>query len=162
MWHDSTNIYVFLSLVAQTQKGGIGETRGAEASINYKGITFHSSFSLQSVKNNLNNALNKEINLTSDYSGSLEDKNNINDSTGKAKDLTTLLTTTIKNVLGNEYSKWEQYIQPFSFNNSTRKATTVFKFKNSNTGNQEIWTFETPINIKLSENYWGKSLSVLD
>ncbi|AXF97175.1 hypothetical protein SDAV_002242 [Spiroplasma phoeniceum P40] len=45
------------------------------------------------------------------------------------------------------------------YNYSTHKATTVFKFKNSNTGNQEIWTFETPINIKLSENYWGKSLS---
>lgn len=158
LWHDSTYIYVFLSLVAQTQKGGIGETRGAEASLNYKGITFHSSFSLQNVKNNLNYALNKEISLTSDYSGSLEDKKNINDPTGKGNDLTTLLTTTIKNVLGNEYSKWKPYIQPFSFNNSTRKATTVFKFRNSTTGNQEIWTFETPVNIKLSENYWGKSL----
>ncbi|UZQ29593.1 MAG: hypothetical protein OHM56_10580 [Spiroplasma phoeniceum] len=102
LWHDSTNIYFFIFSCTNT-KGRYWWNAGAEASINYKGITFHSSFSLQSFKNNLNNVLNKEINLTSDYSGSLEEKNNINDPTGKGKDLTTLLTTTIKNVLRNEY-----------------------------------------------------------
>nr|WP_146693297.1 hypothetical protein [Spiroplasma sp. ChiS] len=61
--------------------------------------------------------------------------------------------------MGSEYNDWKEYIQPFSFSDETRKATTTIKFNDPVTSQQQVWTFNTPINITLSQNYWGKSLS---
>ncbi|WHQ37051.1 Mbov_0399 family ICE element protein [Spiroplasma sp. SV19] len=130
-----------------------------EAYIKLSGGIIHSSWNLDTIKNNLNNALSNTINLVSDYSGAIDDKRNITDPTKKGNDLTTKINTIINNVLGDEYYAWKQYIQPYSFNNSTRQAAIVIKFINPTSQHQEVWTFTTPIKITLSTSYWAKLLN---
>ncbi|MBE4704428.1 Mbov_0399 family ICE element protein [Spiroplasma platyhelix] len=130
-----------------------------ESYLNYRGGTISSSWKLSAIKDSLNSALSNQIKLESNYSGSLEDPNNIKDPTGKGNDETTLINGVIAKVLGDEYGAWKQYIQPFSFSNATRQATIVFKFLDPVTKQQQVWSFNTPINITLSHDYWGKSLS---
>lgn len=137
---------------------GLG-TRIVESHIEYHGGTISSSWSLEQVKNSLTTALSNQINLTSDYSGSLEDKRNIIDPSGKSNDETTLINNVIKEVLDEtDYQIWTTKIEPFTFNDKTRQATITFSFFNPINTQTEKWIFKTPINISLSANYWGKSL----
>lgn len=136
---------------------GLG-SRMVESHVDFNGGTISSSWKLDNIKNSLITALSNQINLTSDYSGSLEDKNNIIDPTGKGNSETVLINNVIKKTLGEDYIYWYQYIQPFTFSDKTRQATIVFKFFDSINNRQQVWIFVTPINIKLSANYWGKSL----
>ncbi|MGL5268229.1 MAG: Mbov_0399 family ICE element protein, partial [Spiroplasma sp.] len=137
---------------------GIGSI-WTESQIQYNGGIVSSSWNLNTIKASLNTALANQINLKSNYSGSLEDKRNITDPSGKGNDQTTLINSVIAKILDKDYDGWKQYIQPFSFSNATREATIVFKFPDPNTKQQQVWTFKTPINITLSSDYWGKSLS---
>lgn len=130
----------------------------AESYVNYNGGSISTSWNLNTIKNSLNTALSNQINLTSNYSGSLEDENNINDPSGKNNDETTLINSKIAKILGNEYDDWQQYIQPIAFSDKLRQATTVFKFTSPTDNKQQVWEFKTPINIILSHDYWGKSL----
>ncbi|WP_368487145.1 Mbov_0399 family ICE element protein [Spiroplasma sp. DGKH1] len=129
-----------------------------EAYIKYSGGIISSSWNLNTIKNNLTNALSSTINLVSDYSGSLEDKRNIIDPTGKGNDETTKINSIVAKVLGAEYTDWKQYIQPYAFSDTNRTATVTFKFPDPVTQQQVVWPFTTPVNITLSKNYWSKSL----
>ncbi|WP_368486923.1 Mbov_0399 family ICE element protein [Spiroplasma sp. DGKH1] len=129
-----------------------------EAYIKYTGGIISSSWNLNTIKNNLTNALSNTINLVSDYSGSLEDKRNITDPTGKGNDETTKINSIIAKVLGTEYSDWQQYIQPYAFSDANRTATVTFKFLDPVSKQQVVWPFTAPVNITLSKNYWSKSL----
>ncbi|UZQ30539.1 MAG: hypothetical protein OHM56_03125 [Spiroplasma phoeniceum] len=140
-------------------QGGNSSWTDTTSKLQVSKIILNSNQNLNAIKNNLTNALSNTINLVSDYSGSLIDKRNIIDPTGKGNDETTLLNSAISKVLSNEYNDWKQYIQPFSFSDDTRKATTTIKFNDTVTSQQQVWTFNTPINITLSQNYWGKSLN---
>ncbi|APE75155.1 hypothetical protein GL982_05865 [Spiroplasma citri] len=140
-------------------QGGNSSWTDTTSRLQVSKITLNSNQNLNTIKNNLASVLSNTINLVSDYSGSLIDKRNIIDPTGKGNDETTLLNSAISKVLGSEYNDWKEYIQPFSFSDETRKATTTIKFNDPVTSQQQVWTFNTPINITLSQNYWGKSLS---
>lgn len=130
-----------------------------ESHIQYSGGIISSSWNVNTIKESLNTALSNQIDLESSYSGSLQDKNNINDPTGKGNDETTLINSVIAKILGNEYSDWKKYIQPFTFSDATREAIITIKFDDPKTKTQQVWVFHTPINITLSKEYWGKSLS---
>lgn len=129
-----------------------------ESQVQYNGGIINSSWNLNSVKASLNTALANKIELASDYSGSLQDKNNIIDPTGKGNDETTLINSVIAKVLGDEYHDWKKYIQPFTFSDATSEATITIKFEDPATKEQQVWVFHTPIKITLSEGYWGKEL----
>lgn len=144
-------------LWASINQYGLG-SRLAESHIDYKGGVISSSWSFDNIYNNLERSLSNQINLTSNYSGSLEDKNNITDPTGKGNDETTLINSIIANILQEDYGIWQQYIQPIAFSDKTKKATIIFKFTDPVDKKQKVWTFFTPINIILSHDYWGKSL----
>lgn len=155
-----SNIKIRFYLWTKAHQAGTGSI-WTESYLNYQGGTISSSWSLNSIKDSLDSALAKQIDFESSYSGSLEDPSNINDPTGNGHDLTTLINAKIAKVLGDEYQNWvdNKYIQPFSFSNATRQATTVFKFPDPVTKLQQVWAFRTPINISLSKDYWGKSLN---
>ncbi|WFG95460.1 hypothetical protein M1771_04995 [Spiroplasma citri] len=142
--------YVYIVVVA----GGNDKVTSAGAGVNIKSLTFNSSHDVNKLKNNLNSALSKTLDFTSNYSGSLIDHSNIKDPTGQGNDLPTKLNEIIRKQLGNEYDSWANFIQPPSFSDKTREATTLIKFRNPETGQQEVWTFFTPINLRLSSGYW--------
>ncbi|WHQ37368.1 Mbov_0399 family ICE element protein [Spiroplasma sp. SV19] len=139
-------------------QGGNSSWTDTTSELSVTKITINSNQNLATIKSNLQSNLSRQINFESDYSGALDDKRNITDPTGKGNDLTTKINSVINSVLGNDYYDWKQYIQPYSFNNSTRQSTIVIKFINPTSKQQEVWTFYTPINITLSSGYWGKSL----
>lgn len=133
-------------------------TRMVESHVDFNGGIISSSWKLDNIKSSLSTALANQITLTSDYSGSLEDKNNITDPTRKGNDETTLINNVIIKTLQEDYIYWKQYIQPIAFSDKSRLATTVFKFFDPINNRQQVWEFKTPINILLSHDYWGKSL----
>ncbi|MBH8623431.1 Mbov_0399 family ICE element protein, partial [Spiroplasma sp. hyd1] len=151
-------LYFNFKVYCWMYRGGNSSWTDTESKLQVSKVTMDSNWNLDPIKNNLTNALSNTINLVSDYSGSLEDKRNIIDPTGKGNDETTKINTIISNVLGNEYSDWQQYIQPYAFSDTNRTATVIFKFLDPVTQQQVVWPFSTPINITLSKNYWSKSL----
>ncbi|AGM25473.1 Mbov_0399 family ICE element protein [Spiroplasma chrysopicola] len=162
-WVDMTwlnnKLYFNFKVNCWMYQGGNSQWTDTTSKLQVSKITLNSNQNLTTIKNNLKTALNNEITFVSNYSGSLIDQRNIHDPTGKNNDLTSLLNAKISNVLGDEYNNWKQYIQPFAFSDLTRKATTTIKFKNPTTNQQEVWTFETPIKITLSKDYWSNELN---
>lgn len=123
-----------------------------ESHVDYSGGSITSSIKPEDIKKSLTTALSNPITVLSNYSGSLEEKNNKANIEEKIKDV-------IKKTLNDDedYPYWEKYLQPISLSDKTRKAITTFKVINLN-NNQEVWTFETPISITLSHDYWGQNL----
>ncbi|AHF57510.1 Mbov_0399 family ICE element protein [Spiroplasma eriocheiris] len=142
--------YLYLQLTAFT--GAMWSGHDANAQIQVYNATINSTFSLDDFKNKIAKTLSAPITLDSDFSGSLEDANNIPNETNK-------LDAVLQNAMGYEYDNWKGFVQQYAFNDETKTATTTIKFIYPPTKEQQVWTFQTPISISLTPAYWEKQMA---